>query len=274
MNFQKFSGIRNLLRKTGIISIIRYPEKRKDKKRQAYYNNHKPKQAKFSLDGVDLVVNVADAYEWGRVHSFEDDEKILLAMSKQFKEGECFWDVGTSIGLYSIYMAKYLKNTGQVISFEPENRSKKRLTENITSNNISNIEIIMLGLGKEKGSFQLALAETASAGNHKILMASESTNTNTQKIEVVTGDSLVATKKVPTPNVIKIDVEGQEEAVLLGCSDILKQKKCHTVIIEVHFSIFNARNDDGAVDRMVKHLKESGFTTISWIDPSHLAAYK
>ena len=56
---------------------------------------------------------------------FDNIEKII------------FWDVGSNIGLYSIYAALKHKNC-EVISFEPSTSNLRTLSRNIFINNLEN----------------------------------------------------------------------------------------------------------------------------------------
>lgn len=274
MNFSKLGWLRNVLRSTGIIKLIKYPDTLKKRRRTEFYNANKPELAEMKLDKASFSMHVKDSLEWVRVQSFYDDKDILHALSKQLKSDDCFWDVGTSLGLYSLYISKQLGKDGRVISYEPELRSNARLKENIQLNNANNIQVVPLALGKEKDSFELALANEASEGNHQIIYKNETTDLQTQTVQVVKGESLTISNELPSPNIMKIDVEGQEESVLNGCDSLIRRAECHTIIIEVHFSVLHSRKDDEAVDRITALLTDAGFNELVWVDASHLAAYK
>jgi hypothetical protein len=72
-----------------------------------------------------------------------------------------------------------------------------------------------------------------------------------------------------TPNVIKVDVEGFEEEVLLGMGDVLTSPELRSVLVEVHFLKLEVRGRATAPVRIEKLLKSKGFRT-DWVDASHL----
>ena len=45
-------------------------------------------------------------------------------------------------------------------------------------------------------------------------------------------------------------------------------------MIEMHFSIYAAENDNQRAERITQLLQESGFKKLTWVDPSHLFATK
>lgn len=74
-----------------------------------------------------------------------------------------------------------------------------------------------------------------------------------------------------TPNVVKIDVEGLEEEVLLGFDRTLLSPALRAVLIEIHFQELESRGQASAPIRIEKLLKSKGFR-LHWIDSNHLLA--
>ena len=72
------------------------------------------------------------------------------------------------------------------------------------------------------------------------------------------------------PNIVKIDVEGQEYEVLNSIfSNIDKLEKLRAIFVEIHFSILDKRN---LIDQMYKLIEKFELETdfkLSWIDVSH-----
>ena len=274
MKYNKFSFIRNLARKIGLIKLLTSGQRLRNKERETYYLNNKPKFAEFVSQMGKFKIHVGDSYEWVRTQSFYDDLNILNHITNNIKTGDCFWDVGTSIGLYSIYVAGFVGDAGLVESFEPEIRSRNRLNENIAFNNLTNIKVNSFALSNQNGKLTMELSEKPSAGNHKILEDNETTNQEIQVIDMFTGDYCISNGLLRIPSVIKIDVEGHEELVIDGCKEIIANSNCKKIICEIHFAILNKRNDSDAVNRILNKLTVAGFNSIKWIDSSHLLAEK
>ena len=98
-------------------------------------------------------------------------------------------------------------------------------------------------------------------------------NQKTIKVRVAKADTLIKKLNLPSPNIIKIDVEGFEFEVLNGMKKILKQKTLREIFVEVHFAKLKKKKLKNVVFLICKILKDNKFS-ISWVDPSHLRAFR
>jgi FkbM family methyltransferase len=134
------------------------------------------------------------------------------------------WDIGGHIGYWSVAAGK-VATRGEVIAFEPVSANRQRLLQNAQLNGVD-ITVRSLALSDQDGEASLSLPDS------KIGVATASLEADvSQKRETVKtarGDSL----DVSSPDVIKIDVEGAELAVLKGMGDLLSQ--CRAAYVEIH----------------------------------------
>lgn len=273
MDYSKLNGIRNFARSIGLNRLLTLPASLRSARRMREYEKNKPTSATFQLDGYSIEMYAKSAYEWMRIQSFHEDKHIISALKRNLKPGGTFWDIGASIGLYSNFLAKVVGPTGTVISFEPEMRSRERLNENIKLNGNQQIKVCPVALGKEASTLQMVLAEDASAGNHR-LVKEATASSHIQEVQVYSADEYQSKNNLPIPQVVKIDVEGFEEDVIIGARNLLSHPDCKSIVIEVHFSILALKGDDQAAQRIVSTLREYGFTETDWLDSSHLVATK
>lgn len=275
IDYSKLAPLRNLARQTGLVRLLSLPGQWKRSRRKREYERSKPTTTTVGFDYLSVQMHTENLYEWMRVQSFHDDRHIISAATRHLQPGDVCWDIGASIGLYSTLFGKAVGASGQVVTFEPENRSREKLLANIALNELKNVRAFPVALGRERGQFDLELATAASAGTHRLAASGHSGDKeNVQSVEVWPGDEFRAANQLPTPNMIKIDVEGQEENVLLGLKSTLADPACKTVVCEIHFSILAANGDDDAPARIMELLKSCGFVQQNWIDASHLAVYK
>ena len=86
---------------------------------------------------------------------FFEKEPETIEWINNFKPNTIFYDVGSNIGLYTIYAGSLNKNIS-VYSFEPSTNNLRVLSRNIYLNNFhNNIKIIPIPLSNKDGQFNL-----------------------------------------------------------------------------------------------------------------------
>ncbi len=172
---------------------------------------------------------------------FEEIEPELLDLIDQMPMHSVFFDLGASIGLFSLYAA--LRRRAHVYAFEPEAQNYATLELNHFLNRHA--------LGEPLNSFNVAIGASAGvgrihtrvygAGEHvKILdqPVTQDTNEAFEPVHVQTVlkmplDRLIGEFHLPQPAVMKIDVDGSEGAVLAGARETIANPILNTVFIEL-----------------------------------------
>jgi FkbM family methyltransferase len=144
--------------------------------------------------------------------------------------GGVLWDIGANFGLHCL-TAKHCAPDSRVVCFEPSCQMLSRLWRNRALNNLD-VEIIALALSSRHGFQTLHMGPSGNPGMSTLSPWSSATYSGTCVVATARGDDLVATKVVPAPNVIKLDVEGHELAVLEGLEATLLLPSLHSVIFE------------------------------------------
>jgi len=274
MNYTQLTSLRNLARKLGITRLLSFRSTIANNKARKHYETHKPSSATISLLDYTYQLNTLSAYEWMRANAVYQDKHILEKLLNHLETGMDCWDIGASIGAYSCILSLKNKPNGTVYAFEPEQLSRQKLNANLQLNKISNVQVYDLALGSEEKQLHLVLAHDASAGTHRLDQGEVITSGESQVVQVTTIDKLIERDHLKIPGVIKIDVEGFEEQVLIGGKKTIGDQSCRAIMIEMHFSIFAQQKDNDRPNRIAEILKQAGFTKQDWIDPSHLFATK
>ncbi len=173
-----------------------------------------------------------------RYKNFFNAEPQTIKWINTFKEGMVFWDIGSNIGLYSIYYAKKNINN-KVICFEPSVFNLEILSRNIVLNKLeNNISIFPLPLNNKaiKNNFNMNNTEYGGALSGFGVDYDE----NFQKREInfsyqtfsMDLEMFKNIYKVEFPNYLKIDVDGIEQLILEGSNIIFENKKLSSVLIE------------------------------------------
>lgn len=173
-------------------------------------------------------LRILDAVEIG-------ERAVLELLINSLEYGDVVYDIGASIGLYSVLLAKVVGDRGTVIAFEPEKQSYLHLLDNLNLNGLTGVRCLQKALGEEAGEGKLFVRDGVSCPTLLAPPKSGRTGQVTcERVEVENGDRLVAAENLPLPRAVKIDVEGHEHAVIQGLSHTLAQPACKLVCCEIH----------------------------------------
>ncbi len=160
------------------------------------YNNNKD-LSKFMLKNL----NVWDGFQVEKINNIFKNKKSL------------FIDCGCSFGSYSVPIAKLNTNDSKVIAIDASSVATARLKENVLLNDIKNIEIYNIGIGKEEGyaNFNEDLDLLPNSGSFRF-------DSFGKKLRVTTLDIILEQQSLDSFEVIfvKMDLEGYEFDGLLG----------------------------------------------------------
>ena len=177
-----------------------------------------------------------------RINTIFTKEPETINWINTFKNSKdkIFWDIGSNIGIYSIYASITHQNIN-VFSFEPSTKNLNILSNNISINNLSEkIKIIQLPLTEKKNQI-LKMSEKSfeegSASNSfgvDYSFGGKKTVFNNQYYLFGTSiDHLVEEGILQIPDYIKIDVDGIEHLILRGSRKTLQNKKIKSLLVEV-----------------------------------------
>ena len=144
---------------------------------------------------------------------------------ESLNEGDVLYDVGAHIGYYSVLASDLVGPSGQAIAFEPRPLNAHYLRRHIRSNQCGNVRLVQACVGETSGSCRFE-GRTGTGTGHI------SRNGNLT-VQIVSLDELYREGELPTPNFIKIDVEGAEILVLKGSKGIIAEAR-PTILVSTH----------------------------------------
>ena len=163
------------------------------------------------------------------------EEDVLADVLAALRPGDVFYDVGANIGVFSCLAASAVDS--DVVAFEPEPKNAVRLRENAALNDahvaVHGVALSDTNEARELGITHFNGAHQTGPAGHSFVEDGDAVDA-TITVESVVGDEYVAEQGLPIPNVVKIDVEGAEGAVLSGLESTLSHPDCRTVYCEVH----------------------------------------
>ena len=149
----------------------------------------------------------------------------MYAMSKLISPGMRVVDVGANAGVFTLIAARLVGATGTVDAFEPSTRDRERLLANVSLNGLSNVKVHAEALGRASGKAVLAVAGPDHPGHNTIGGFAYSADARAYELEVdVTSlDDFATAQNLTHLDLLKIDVEGSETAVLQGARETLRR---------------------------------------------------
>lgn len=152
------------------------------------------------------------------VYEFEKAEtRCWLNYSKNSKS---ILDIGSNFGYYTL-LACDQNDFVKVLAFEPAPDMFNRLSHNLRLNNyLDRVSTLNIGLSDKKGRFDFFVADDKHSGMSGLSMP-EGVSGKRIQVEVDTVDSILSNNGSLLPDLVKIDVEGNELNVLNGMKHTL-----------------------------------------------------
>ncbi len=153
-------------------------------------------------------------------------------------------DAGASTGMFSVMCA--VLGAKKVYAFEPVKSTFQELEDNIRGNGF---EKVIVPVGKAVGDKNFAtLISYSEDGNTGASICLIKNQQMTQEIDVVRLDDFLKGEKV---DLVKMDVEGYEENVLLGMKELIKKFKP-----VLTFSAYHKSTDKKRLPEVVRSMRE------------------
>jgi FkbM family methyltransferase len=211
--------------------------------------------ADVNLDGAVLRYCVSSPESAWRVQTLFTKEPGTIDWIHSFRPGENFVDVGANVGMYSIYAAVIAR--ARVFAFEPESQNYAELCRSIFFNKDvrDNVLAWCVAIGEQPVEMSRLLVGDLYTGRsfHDFGEPSRdyaAADRFAQGSVAFSLDHLVATGMIPTPDHVKIDVDGHEGKVVRGMRGLLERRAIRSVLIEVDPALPHTR---GIIDWMLSH---------------------
>lgn len=189
-----------------------------------------------------------------------EDNEYLFLVKFSFPSG-IMLDVGANLGLVSLLLAQQYPDR-RIISFEPNPSTHAACEINFQMNEAKNITLEQSAVGDTNGMVHFNTSPQSRATAH---IAADSTG---QEVRCTTLDAYAARSEIEPVALLKVDVEGYEEAVFAGAQDLLP--KVAVVYFEVCPS--NARAAGLDPTRPAHQLLDAGFKLYRIVEGGGLRA--
>jgi len=218
--------------------------------------------ASFS-DGIDecyvphvgwLAFEPGDAVLRGlREGDFEFVEQAALL--RLLRPGDVFVDAGAHAGLYTLLAAGWVGPEGRIVAVEPSPSSHALLAANTAALDPARVSLHACALAREDGDARLLAGGPGLSAYNRVEAGGESADG-----VLVAGrslSSLLSELRLAHVDLLKLDVEGSEIAVLEGAHSLLEAGAIRMLLVE--FNEENLRRTGGSCESLAHQLTARGY---------------
>lgn len=228
------------------------------------------------------VVHVRDAYAVPLADGYllipEEEEALLLmyagagsaglepgtrrVLQAAVEPGNVVIDVGASVGLHMVALARAVGPSGRVEAFEAEPRLAPFLERTMRLNGLTQVRLHKLAVGAKNGTATFHVANTI---GHSSLYALTGPDSVREKVKVPLKQLDAVIPAGTQVDLIKIDVEGAELDVLRGAKRLLQESGNCAIVAECGPTHL-ARTDHG-IDDWFGEFASLGFEAYAISEP-------
>ncbi len=161
---------------------------------------------------------------FSRYYEQDYEPETFRFLREHCREGDVVLDIGAHIGLFTVVAARLVGPTGHVYSFEPTPNTRKTLERTVQLNDVADwVHIHGEAVSRESGT--ATFFDTGHPGsNANSLVPSTKQHQRELRVETTSLDDFVAAR-ASRLDVVKIDAEGNELAVLQGGERVLREHR-------------------------------------------------
>jgi FkbM family methyltransferase len=174
---------------------------------------------------------------------------LTIFFARILQPGMAVIDVGANFGYYTLLFGALVEDTGLVYAVEPNPTVVARLRRSVDLNGLARrTTIVEAAAGSSHGGEVILYAPHGEAKNGRIIASAETISSDLgtiYRVPQVSLDEVAA--KAPRIDLVKIDVEGSEEAVISGLMRILMRDRPGLLL---EFNAGRYRDPLGFVDQL------------------------
>ena len=177
--------------------------------------------------------------------------KIIL---EELSENMNCVDIGSNIGYYVLLENMKIGKNGKIWAIEPSPENFSTLKENIELQNGENIKAFNFAIGDKNGEIEFVISKKSNWS--KVKSENESVDSENKVINVPlkTLDSFAKENNLERVNLLRMDVEGYENKIILGATQFLNQFK-PTIMLEIHKMIMGEKE----TRKILEKFKETNY---------------
>jgi FkbM family methyltransferase len=184
---------------------------------------------KFLLSSCspDLQHKIRRAYCHYRImrnrHYREPEMALLRSL---VRSGDSTFDIGANVGVYTSELALVVGPAGKVYAFEPVLENYDILTTLVRKAHLDNVFPLRLAIGVSIAQCDILIPDMSGfTGYYWAHIPKPGEAGRTESVKMTTIDHLCQVQRMPRPDFIKCDVEGEELGVVLGGQQTIQSQQ-------------------------------------------------
>jgi FkbM family methyltransferase len=184
---------------------------------------------------------------------------VTRVLIEELRPGSVFFDIGAQYGYHSLVAAEVVGGAGRVVAFEPGRSALRLLSENLRDVGAATVEAV--AVGDDEGMVTLQDFGVRNSALNTVRSAArvpqgerDRLRAESYEVEATTVDAYVR-RTALVPDVVKIDVEGQELAVLRGMEATLRH---HAPLLSLETGDYPGM-DSPRTAESIEHLDRLGY---------------
>jgi len=169
-----------------------------------------------SVDGINYRLNLGEIIDVG-VYLNRYEPGVTRAIEKLCRRGMTVLDIGANMGAHALRFAKVVGESGTVFAFEPTNYAYKKLVDNIAINRFKNISAIKMALSDGRPSRRVMRCVCSWPTRGKSVIEES-------LVDCIKLDDWCKRERVHHIDLIKLDVDGNEQSVITGGRCLLESE--------------------------------------------------
>jgi len=206
------------------------------------------------VPGGRMALDLSASLEYSLFFRGCHEPEIGSLIERSAPEGGVCLDVGANVGAHTLVMARAVGPRGRVIALEPHPEICARLRRNLELNGLEQVEVVEAALfdadgertlhGFARGAFQQGISSLVDG----IVEGGESL-----EVRTVTARTLAGRHGLERCDLVKIDAEGAEPAILRELDPLIESSRPF-LIFEIRRERWVEQGED--LDRVLRRLRE------------------
>lgn len=177
-----------------------------------------PQIACFPRDYIGRLIVANGFYDDLALHCLFT--QTFASRLESFRDGTAL-DVGANIGNHSLWLARFFH---RVVAFEPNPVCVHLFEATILMNQLHNVTLLAQGLSDREGPALLHSTLQGNLGGSSLSATARTSATHSFPVRLTRGDdALIPITDLPPVRLVKLDIEGHENAALRGLEQTLRR---------------------------------------------------